>query len=370
MEGTTDIGLIFGSRVRLHYTWLLVLALIAAVMVTQFPEAYPLWQRAVFGGITGILFFMAIVIRQFSLGLVSLSRGSPMKVITLFPFGGISDTIEATTSPAVERLLVVVGLLSNLIISMLFYGIHLILVKAGDVIATGFVQWLAFIYFMLTILHFVPCFPLDGGRLLRAFLWQTTDNYERATRISSRVSWSMGWLFIIGGIILLVLTTQWFTGLLLALIGWVLLSAATQSRHQAQLGETLKGIKARDLMERECPPVNPQLNLSQLVHDCILVTAQRYFMVFDDTKIQGIITLNDIKRVPKRRWPSTSVGEIMTPPDELRMANAEQPAASVLEQMDEWRTDYMPVLENGELIGVIARESLMRVGRARAELGL
>jgi len=364
------LGRILGIRLRLHSTWAVAVILITATVVTQFPEAYPLWQRIVVGVAASLVFFIAVSIREFTLTFLAIRRGISAKPVTLFVFGGVSYRTKEATLPVLELLMAVAGLLINLIIAGIFYGFHSVLVNTGNVLIDGLVLWLAFIYFMLALLHFFPGFPLDGGRLLLALLWKATGDYYRATRIASWTGQGIGLLFIAGGVLLLILAHQWFNGLALVFVGWVLHTAAARSRRQAVRREVLQRITARDIMARECPFVTQQLSLGQLVRDCVLVTGQRYFVVAEGGKLQGIVTMQNMKRVPRASWDSTPVGEIMTPASELKTAHAEQSAASLLEQMDELQTDYMPVLEKGEVIGVVARDSLIRLDRTRAELRL
>ena len=359
---------IFGVRTRLHYSWLAAFVLAIAMVVTQFPEAYPLWQRIILGMVAGLLFFLAICIREFILSFMTIRKGIPLRRVYLFVFGGVPQIAKEATLPSLELLLAVVGLLSNLAIAGVFYGVHLILVKAGNVMVAGLTQWLAFMYSMLALFHFVPGFPLDGGRILRALLWKVIHNYDRATRIASWIGWVIGLLCIVGGILVLIVTRQWFTGLVLVLAGWALERAAAQSRRQAALHEALQGITAGDIMSRECPIITHQLNLDQLVRDYILITAQRYFVVADGTKLQGVLTMRDIKPVPKHRWSSTPVGEIMTPASQLKIAHSQQSAASLLEQMDDFEIDHIPVLEKDSVVGVVTRDSLIRLGKTRAQL--
>jgi CBS domain-containing protein len=288
----------------------------------------------------------------------------------LFVFGGISLIAKETTAPIVEVLIAAAGLLSNLVISGLFYGVHILLLSVGDVLIAGLSQWLAYIFFLLTLFHFIPASPLDGGRLVRALLWKATGNYDRVTHIIDWAGRGVGFLFVCGGITLLIVTHQWFVGLVLTFVGWVLQSAAAQSHHQAALREALKSFNARDMMTKECPLITKELNITQLVRDCILITGQRSFVVGDSGKLQGMVTMSNIKQIPKRRWSSTRIGEIMTPASKLKTAYAEQPASSLLEQMDELRVSEMPVVEKDKVIGVVSRESLMRLARTRAELGV
>ncbi|MCK4368568.1 MAG: site-2 protease family protein [Dehalococcoidales bacterium] len=367
MRGFPNLGRIFGVSIRLHYTWALAFALITAIMVTQFPEAYPLWQRVSFGIATSLLFFISVSIREFIISLTALSRGIPVKSITLFVFGGVSHTSKEATSPALELLVAATGLLTSLVIAGVFYGIYALLANTGSIVIAGLIQWLAFIYFFLFLFHFIPGFPLGGGRILRALLWKVTGDYEWATRIASWTGWGIGLLCIAGGILLLIFGRQWFNGLVLAGVGLVLQTAATQSRRQAALREALKKIKAQDIMAKEYSPITPQSTISQLIHDYILVTGQHYFVVADGDKLQGAVTMRDIKRVPKRRRGS-HIGKIMIPASELKTAHPQQPAASLLDQMDELGIDHMPVLEEDKVIGIVSRDSLIRLAQTRAEL--
>ena len=207
--------------------------MIAAAVVTQFSTAYPLWQRIMLGIAASLLFLAAITIREFVLSFIATSKGITVKRVTLFVFGGVSQIAKEATLPVLELLLAMAGMLSNLIIAGIFYVVYLILVHTGNIIVDVLVQWLAFIYFMLALFHFIPGFPLDGGRVLRALLWMATGDYERATRTASWTGWGIGLLFTIGGVLVLIITQQWFVGILLAFPGLVLQNAATHSRRQA-----------------------------------------------------------------------------------------------------------------------------------------
>jgi len=368
MRGISRLGRIFRVRLRLHRSWAIAFILITAIVVTQFPAAYPLWERAALGLVAGFLFFVAVSIREISLNFLALNEGIPGREVTLFVFGGVSQIAKEETRPVLELLLAAAGLLSNLVIAGAFYGIHSILVNTGSVLIDGLILWLSFLYFMLALLHFIPVFPLDGGRILRVLLWKVTGNYDGATRIVSWAGQVIGFFFIAGGILLLIFSRQWINGSVLALIGWVLNIGATQSHRPVILRKTLDGVVARDVIAREDHIISPELSLGQLVRDYIMVAGQRHFVVTDGVKLLGIVTIRNIKSVPKRRWNSTTVGEIMTPAGGLKIAQAEQPAASLLEQMDEWHIDHIPVLEQDRVIGVVVRDSIMSLVKTRAEL--
>jgi Zn-dependent protease/predicted transcriptional regulator len=369
MKRVPSLGRVRGVRLRLHYTWYIAFILITIAVATQFPEAYPLWQRIVLGLFGSVLFLIAISLREAALFCLALRRGIPVKNIALFIFGGVSQANKEATLPILELLMGIAGLLANLFLAVMFYFIYLALVSAGSIMIAAIVQWLAFISIMLTFFHFLPCFPLDGGRILCALLWRTTGSYHLAARLAFWIGWGMGIIFTFGGIALLIFTGQRLTGAVLALVGWALWRAVAYSRRRALLQETLQNITAQHIMSRDYPLVNRELSLGQLIRDWILVTGQHYFLVTDGTKWRGVITPKNVKSVPKKRWDSTTVSQIMTPARVLGTAQPGQSALSVIERMDELGISEMPVLDGGKVVGVVTRERLNQLARACARFG-
>lgn len=370
MERATGLGGISKIRIRLHYTWFVAFVLVVVGIVVIFPAAYPMWQRIALGVAADVLFLASMAGREIVRNFVAVNRGIPVKNVTLFVFGGVPQIAEESTSPILELLLAAVGLLSSLIIAGIFYGVYFALAGTSAVLAAGLVQWLGFINIMLVFFNLIPGFPLDGGRALRAFLWMKSGNYARATRITVLIGRGIGFLFIIGGILAVVLASEWFAGLLLVFVGWLLERAAAVAYREVLLREALHGVTAQDIMSGDYPLVAQQLSLGQLVRDYVLRTGQRYFVVVDEGGLQGIVTLRDIKSVPQKRWDFTRVGEIMIPASELRTAYPGQLGVSLLGQMDEWDIHQVPVLEGGRVVGVVARDDLVRFRSTRAELGM
>jgi Zn-dependent protease/CBS domain-containing protein len=369
MKGLSNQGRIFGVKVRLHYSWVLAFGLITAIMVTQFPESYPLWQRIGLGLFTSLLFLIAVSLRSFIISLIAINRGIPVKRVTLFVFGGGAEISQESTHSILELLLAAVGLLSTLLLCGIFYGIYAILFNTGNAVAYVLIQWLAYIFFMLFLFHLIPGFPLDAGMLLRALIWRITGDYDRSTRLTSQFGWVAGLLLIAGGIALLIMEQQWFNGLTLVGAGWVLQAAAAQSRRRAKTRQALQPVKVRDVMTQECPFVSSHVTVSQLIHDHILTTGQSYFLIVENDRLEGTVTMENVKRVPKKHRGS-HLHTIMKPASELRVAHPQQSAASALGLMDEQELDQMPIVEDGKALGMVTRESLVRLARTRGELKL
>jgi Zn-dependent protease len=347
----------------------LAFGLITAIMVTQFPEAYPLWQRVALGIVTSLAFLLAISLRSFIISLIVINRGVPVKRITLFVFGGGAEITKEATRPVIEVLIAATGLLTTLLFCGIFYGIHAILFSAGSTVAYVIIQWLSYIFFMLFLFHIIPGFPLDGGRLLRAFLWRISGDHDGSILITSVLGWILGWLLIAAGILLLIREQQWFNGLAIVGTGWVLQSASAQSRRRAILRKALEPVKAQDIMSRESALISSQTTVSQLIHDYILATGQSYCLIADEEELKGVVTVDDAKRVAKKHR-GAHIDKIMTPASRLKTVHPQQSAASVLGVMDEQGIDHVPVVEDNKVVGVISRESLTRLAQIRTKLKL
>ena len=232
MRTLTHLGRLLRIRFRVHYTWLFAVILVPAAVITQFPPTYPLWQRAVLGIFASLMLFVAVAVRELVLGFIAIRKGIAVESVTLFVFGGVSQLDSETSSPSLELLLAASGQLINIIIAGIFSIIYFVLKGSGNIMIEVLMQWMAFIWFMLVMLHFIPGFPLDGGRALRVFLWRLTTDYIRATRITSWLGWGFGLVMTAGGISLLVLTPELFAGLVLVVFGILLQNAATNSRRR------------------------------------------------------------------------------------------------------------------------------------------
>jgi Zn-dependent protease len=229
MRSVSALVGLFRIHFRIHYSWLLAIILIPIALITQFSPTYPLWQRAVLGLFASLLFFVAIVLREFVINFIAVRRGVVVDSVTLFVFGGLSQVNKETTSPAIELLLATCGQLFNVIVAGVFSVIYFVLVNTENIMVQVLMQWLAFIWFMLAIFHLVPGLPLDGGRALRALLWRLNISYERATRIAAWTGWVIGLAITAGAIVLLFMTRELFTGILLVVAGVLLQNAAINS---------------------------------------------------------------------------------------------------------------------------------------------
>jgi Zn-dependent protease/predicted transcriptional regulator len=370
------IGKAFGISLRLHYSWFIIFILVTwALTASYFPSVYPSWSlasRIAAGIITSLLFFGSVLVHELMHSIVSQRQGIPVQSITLFVFGGVSQITEEPKQPKDEFRMAIAGPLSSLVIGGIFFGIFFA-VRNIDNFAAQFVAaiayWLGYINLALGVFNLIPGFPLDGGRVFRSLWWWRSRNLKSATRIASNIGRVIGFLFIFGGV-WLVFAGYWFNGLWFALIGWFLESAAIGSYRQLLLQEMLKGHVASEVMSRDCVVVSPETNIERLVNENILTSGRRCFPVVDDSQIMGMMTLHNVRAVPRERWGAATVKEAMTPFDRLKWVRPDEELSSVLRLLTENDINQVPVVQDGQIVGMVTRENLLNFVNIRNGLGI
>jgi CBS domain-containing protein len=229
--------------------------------------------------------------------------------------------------------------------------------------------WLARINLAVALFNLLPGSPLDGGRVLRAAVWAWTGSFDRANRTAA-ASGEVLALVLIGVGTLRAMGGDVAGGIWIALIGWFLHSAVVAGRAQAALRDLLRGVTVSQAMARECLSIAPGLTLERLVSEEVLGAGRRCFVVAEDGKLRGLLTLHEVKGVPRDRWDRVTVDEVMQPAKALATVGAEENLLKALEQMDDANVAQLPVVDDGQWLGMLDRERIVHYMRVRAELGV
>jgi len=246
--------------------------------------------------------------------------------------------------------------------SVVFVGGSLVLVSAPAL-------WLARINFVVALFNLLPGFPLDGGRVLRAAVWAWTGSFDRGNRAAAAAGEGLA-LILIGVGVLRAIGGDVAGGIWMALIGWFLQSAVAAGRAQAALRELLRGATVRQAMDRDCSSVAPDLTLERLVQEEVLGAGRRCFMVAEDGHLRGLLTLHEVKGVPRERWDRAKVEEVMQPAQALSVVGPGEDLFKALEKMDDASVAQLPVVDDGQWLGMLDREHILHYMRVRAELGV
>ena len=228
MKAHIKLGRIFGVAVGLHYSWLIIALLVTLSLRTQFASEHPNWEASttwIVAVITGLLFFVSILLHELSHAAVARLRGIPVRGITLFALGGVAQIEKDAADAKSEFWMGIVGPITSVVIGIVCLALALLLgwnfsAEPNLPPAVMFI-WLGYINIALGIFNMIPGFPLDGGRVLRAVVWWITGDANRSTRIAARVGQFVAVGFILLGI-LRFFSGAGFGGLWIAFIGWCL----------------------------------------------------------------------------------------------------------------------------------------------------
>jgi len=371
MGGSINSGKIFGIQFRLHYTWFIIFVLITASLSMQYlPFAYPGWRQTLYwviGTVISLLFFSSVVAHELAHSLVGRANGIPVKSITLFIFGGVAHMTEEAKRYGAEFRMAVAGPACSLLLGGFFFLVFYLTANLNEQIA-AVSFWLAQVNIMLAVFNLIPGFPLDGGRVFRSLMWRFTGDYQRSTRIATRVGQIVGYIFILAGITAAVIRPfgmDWFNGIWLAFIGWFLSTTATSSYRQVKWQASLKNLSASEVMTSEIIPVPGTISVYHLVRDYILTHGNRVFLVAESGEVGGAVSLDEIKNVPETERETVLVRDVMVLAGKLRAVPPQLDALTILERMEAAGINYVLVVSEEKVTGFITRDNLLRILQLR-----
>ena len=365
---------IAGIDVGVHVSWLVIFGLVTwSLAVGVFPTVPGLEGRAVveywlLGAITAILLFASVVVHELAHSLVAKSRGLEVRSITLFIFGGVSNLAGEAKKPSTEFVIAVVGPLTSFAIAAVVLAVNLAISPGARVGAV--LSYLVFINVALGLFNLVPGFPLDGGRVLRAIAWNWTGSLRRGTEIAAFVGQLVAWGLLLWGFYRILAENDLFGGIWIGAIGWFLQNAAQSSLQQVLIEQRLRGARVADVVEPDTTVVAPDVSVMTLIEDYFLRGNRRAVPVVADGRLTGMVTLGDVKEVPRERWASTTVAEVMGGRDGVVSVSSRSTLQRALEALAEGDFEQVPVVDDGTLVGVVTRADIVRQIQLREALDL
>ena len=364
MSAAIRIGRIFGIPIYLHLTFLLILPLFAYLFssppnqtsVFGIPLSFKdldaaLWVKYVFGTVAAIVFFVTILIHELAHSYLALRYGVRIRGITLMIFGGVSSMEEMPKKPGQEWRMAFAGPLSSLVIGVVAY-LAMVVFEAfgpGSVLLDGvtILLGLTAVYnILLAGFNLIPAFPMDGGRLLRAF-FASRMPYIEATRRAARIGRYFAIAMGIFGI---------FYNIFFILIALFVYIGATEEEQATTISESLHGVQVRHVMSTQVEVVHPDTSVQQL-HDLMLMTRHMGFPVVDRGLV-GIVTLSDTHKVPRERYEHTMVRDIMA--REVVTVPPDMDATKALYLMAEKRIGRLVVMDGSQIVGIVTQKDFLR----------
>lgn len=371
MEASLRLGSIRGIRIGIHYSWFIVLVVFSYLLAEgQYPNQYTGWtttQYWVVAVATVLLLFASVLVHELGHSFVAQSRGIEVVGITLFIFGGVAQIADESEEPGQEFAIAIAGPLTSIGLSAIFGALWWLL-HDTSVQVGALLGYLAVVNAILAIFNLIPGFPLDGGRVLRAIIWKITGDLRRSTRIVSVIGSLVGSLFFVLGIFA-ALSGNLINGLWYLALGWFLQNAADMGYRQVEQQELIRGHLVSEVMDPAPLTVQGGLTVTELVDDWFLRRNARGAPVVTNDWFEGIVTISDVRHVPREEWDRTLVRSIMTPQDKVQSVAPIAGIEAALRLMSEHDVDQLPVLADGQLVGLLRRADLVRFIHLQQELG-
>lgn len=366
------IARVFGFEIRVHLSWAIVLAVIVVTTVAQIEAVEPSVaesMRWIIGTGVALAFFVSAVLHELAHALVARRAGVHTTVLLILFFGGTTLPGVEARRPRDEVAIALAGPLTSLGL-----GLGLVLVGLataelrGPIVAFGEVALaVGLLNILLGGVNLLPAFPLDGGRLVQGLAWAQTGDPRRAIRIASRVGRMLGWGVAGLGLAVIVLVDA-LDGLMLAVLGWFLTTAARQVERRAVFDELLDGVPVSDALERDAPEVRAGLTLDTFASRMLDGTVSPALPVMRDSELVGIVSATQLRRIRRQRWSEMRAEDLMVGTDSLPRIGPDASLLSVFEELRRSGLDALPVVGAAGLAGIVTRRGILEALRQRAEL--
>jgi Zn-dependent protease len=356
------VGSLFGIAITIDVSWIFVFALVtwglANPMGPLHLEGVAAPERIALGVVAALLFFASVLVHELAHSVLARRRGIPVKGITLFIFGGVSQFDGESNDAPGEAWISGIGPLTSLLLGLAFLGAALLAGGDGSHLGTMF-AYLGAANVILAIFNILPAYPLDGGRVLHALLWRIWGDKARATRVTVIVGRVLAALMIAYGIVVSLAYGAW-GGLWLTFVGWFLLRAGNAEQSGLALKEALQGHRAGELA---APPE------FRLAADATAARARgamramgvRALPVFVGDSFAGIVTTANLAGLSDEELAERYVTSVMTREPEVERIAAASSANDAVASLARSGHDALALTDDGGgVLGLFTRESVMR----------
>ncbi len=365
---------IYGIEIWIDYSWLIIFILLLwSLSVGFFPHRYPGYGQLTYylmGFVAALTLFGSVLLHELSHSYVAKRSGIPVPRITLFIFGGVAQIASEPKDARTEFNIAVAGPVCSLVLAALFFLLSRSPTLRAAPPVTAVFEYLAYVNTALALFNLIPGFPLDGGRILRAYLWNRWRDLRRATYTVSRIgSWFGIALIVLGGIN--VLMGDLIGGMWFIFIGMFLNSAAKSGYQMTLLKDALEGVKVSDIMTANVVAVPPYITVSELVRDYFYPHIFVSFPVVSDSgQFLGMVSIKQIRKIPQQRWSETVVADITVPEIEIETLAPADEALRAMELLTKNPLGRVPVTVDGRLVGIVSRRDVMTLLTIRTNLGV
>lgn len=364
-----QVARVAGIPVRIDYRWFAVFALSAWAVAASFEQKDSVLTQGVqlgpgaawvAGVLTTVGLFISIFGHELSHALAGRIEGIESEEIVLHPFGGFTRLRREPDSPRAEFRVAIAGPSSSFLLAVVFFVLFYAARGANFRAVAAGLSIVGYWNLFIAVSNLLPGYPLDGGRVLRAFLWKRYGRLDEATRIAS-----LGGQLIAGSLVVFGVYFYWrlndpFKALWLVLIGLFLWDAA----RSVYGGRRRRLNTVADAMSAPVS-IEPDTLVSHFVDHILPAHRSPAFAVARDRRLHGILTLEDLKRLPRESWHRTRVGDVMRPVDPQLFVAPQTPLDRAVKLMARNGAGALAVIDSaGDLVGFLLRGQLKRRAKA------
>jgi Zn-dependent protease len=372
------IARVYGIPVRIDYRWFAVVALsvwliesnlqshaIQVVNVRLPPHAQA--TAWILGLITTAGLFLSVFGHELSHALMARAEGIEIEEIVLHPFGGLARLKTEPQNPRAEFRIAVAGPAASFLFALLAF-------VGAKIAALGNYEGTVVVFFLiaagnllLALFNLFPGYPLDGGRVLRAMLWHRSGNLIEATRKAGICGVLIGGMLVLFGIYILI-SPNWRPAQPYFMGGWSILVGLFLVDIAARVVNGAHEVGLATVADAMSPPmaIEPGLTITRLVDDFLPLNRQTTFPVAVKGRLHGILSLEDLKSLPRERWATTQVQAVMRPVGPGFFVESSVTLDSAQELMKENGVGSIAVVNaEGQLVGFLQSGRIRRRPKAK-----
>ncbi|MDI3315298.1 MAG: site-2 protease family protein [Mycobacterium sp.] len=359
------IGRIAGFPVSVNWSVLVILWLFTWSLATTLPATVPNYSKGAYwlAGACGALILLGSLLAH-ELTHAVLARRAGVRVIdvTLWLFGGVTRLGGEAKTPREAFRIAVSGPLMSLALAAGFGGAAYLLGALGTAhIVLGVAWWLAGINLLLGLFNLLPGAPLDGGRVLKAYLWRRYGDSVRAAVGAAHAGRVVAFILIALGLVEF-LAGAMVGGVWLAFIGWFIFAASHEEEAQVTARQAIANVRVGDVMTADPHTAPADITVEDFIQHYLLGDRHSAYPVADrDGSIIGLITLAQLRGIPPNQRPATLVREAAIPLPRVPTATPGEPLTALLERLRPDIGNRALVIDAGRLAGIVSASDLSRL---------
>lgn len=306
------LGRVSGVPVRADLRWFLVIGVVTvliAASVVQLGQGISVLVGAVLGLAATLVFFLSIFLHEYAHAVVARMERLEVVEIVLHPFGGLTRFRHEPETPRAEFRIAIAGPVASFVLAIVFVGFATVATMMDANVFVVLSGSLAVLNFMIAVFNMLPGYPLDGGRVLRAYLWRSGRDVNEATILTGRCGQAIAAVLIVFGLFIAIFRQEFFTGFWAMLAGLFLYDSAKGIIKEVQ---AMEHVAVDDVMMLPLP-LMPDITIQHFIDNILPMNRQAAFPVALERKLHGMFVLDELKSIERGTWRKVLIRDVMRP---------------------------------------------------------